>query len=173
MNLMHGNKNFIWWVGVVEDRNDPEKLGRCKVRIFGYHTENLAILPTDDLPWAIPLQPMTSAANSGIGSTPLGPLEGTWVAGWFLDGEEKQQPIMMGTVGGKPKDVVAEKNAAQQQIQNNATAGVVQTTTNNNIVYDGNSNPLYTGNTSSNVTSSYDLGTTNTNNPYSLLISIS
>jgi hypothetical protein len=166
MNLMHGNKNFIWWVGVVEDRNDPEKLGRCKVRIFGYHTENLAILPTDDLPWAIPLQPMTSAANSGIGSTPLGPLEGTWVAGWFLDGEEKQQPIMMGTVGGKPKDVVAEKNAAQQQIQNNATAGVVQTTTNNNIVYDENSNPLYTGNTSSNVTSSYDLGTTNTNNPY-------
>ena len=119
MNLMHGNKNFIWWVGVVEDRNDPEKLGRCKVRIFGYHTENLAILPTDKLPWAVPLQPITSAANSGIGSTPLGPLEGTWVTGWFLDGDEKQQPIMMGTVGGKPKDPNAEASAAQQQTQNN------------------------------------------------------
>ena len=166
MNLMHGNKNFIWWVGVVEDRNDPEKLGRCKVRIFGYHTENVSILPTDDLPWAVPLQPITSAANSGIGSTPLGPLEGTWVTGWFLDGDEKQQPIMMGTVGGRPKDNTAAENAEKQQLQNNAAIGAVKTTTKNNIIHDENLNPLYNANVTANATSSYDLDTSNPGNPF-------
>lgn len=31
-----------------------------------------------------PVQPMTSAAMSGIGTTPLGPVEGTWVVGFFV-----------------------------------------------------------------------------------------
>ena len=35
---MYGD--FVWWQGVVEDRNDPLKLGRCRVRILGYHTDN-------------------------------------------------------------------------------------------------------------------------------------
>lgn len=99
---MIGHKG-TWWIGVVEDRDDPEQLGRCKVRIFGYHTEDPVELPTKDLPWALPLQPITSAAISGKGSTPIGPLEGTWVVGWFLDGEDMQQPIMMGTIAGKNK----------------------------------------------------------------------
>ena len=30
---------FVWWQGVVEDRDDPLKLGRCRVRIVGYHTD--------------------------------------------------------------------------------------------------------------------------------------
>jgi hypothetical protein len=89
------SKTFI---GVVEDRNDPLKLGRCKVRIFGYHSESKELLPTKDLPWAIPIQPITSAAISGIGSAPLGPLPGTWVIGLFLDGEDCQQPAMFGTI---------------------------------------------------------------------------
>lgn len=102
MKNMYGNPDFIWWVGVVEDRNDPQTLGRCRVRIMGYHTEDLTILPTKDLPWAVSMTPITSASTSGIGSTPTGPVEGTWVVGWFLDGEEKQQPIMMGTLTGAP-----------------------------------------------------------------------
>ena len=53
MNLMYGSQQFIWWFGVVEDRDDPQRLGRCKVRIFGYNIEDLSILPTDDLPWAM------------------------------------------------------------------------------------------------------------------------
>jgi hypothetical protein len=100
MNNIYGGQNFTWWVGVVEDRKDPEKLGRCKVRIFGYHTDDLTLLPKDDLPWAIPMQPITSAATSGIGIAPVGPVEGTWVFGWFLDNEEGQQPVMMGMIPG-------------------------------------------------------------------------
>ena len=92
-----------WWIGVVEDRVDPEKLGRCRVRIFGYHTDDLTILPKESLPWAIPLTPITSASNSGIGSAPIGPIEGTWVMGIFLDGKDKQQPLMVGTITSKPK----------------------------------------------------------------------
>ena len=32
--------NFVWWQGVVEDRIDPLMLGRCRVRILGYHTDD-------------------------------------------------------------------------------------------------------------------------------------
>ena len=42
--------SMIWWSGVVEDRDDPEKLGRCRVRIFGWHTDDVQLLPTNVLP---------------------------------------------------------------------------------------------------------------------------
>ena len=103
MRNIYGNPTFVWWVGVVEDRQDPEKLGRCKVRVVGYHTSDIKILPKENLPWALPMTPITSASTSGVGVAPLGPVEGTWVVGWFLDGEEKQQPIMMGTLTGYPE----------------------------------------------------------------------
>ena len=107
--------NLIWWTGVVEDRDDPEKLGRCRVRIFGYHTSDTTILPTSDLPWAIPLQSITSAATSGVGQTPLGVVPGTWVVGWFLDGDQAQRPLMLGTVAGKPISSVAALTKQAQQ----------------------------------------------------------
>ena len=54
-----GRDGFIWWAGVVEDRKDPLKLGRCRVRCLGYHTDDRSQLPTEDLPWAHPLLPIT------------------------------------------------------------------------------------------------------------------
>ena len=99
---------FVWWQGVVEDRIDPLKLGRCRVRILGYHSDNKEDgrgIPTDHLPWATPSQPITSAAMNGIGTTPLGPVEGTWVFGFFRDGENAQEPVMTGTFGGIPEEV--------------------------------------------------------------------
>lgn len=89
------------YTGVVENRHDPLKLGRCQVRVVGLHTHDKTVLPTADLPWAYPLQPITSAAMSGIGSSPLGPVEGTWVVVMFSD-EDKQNPIIFGTIGGIP-----------------------------------------------------------------------
>ena len=94
---------FKWWQGVVEDRNDPLKLGRCRVRVFGYHTDKLDDIPTESLPWATPMQPITSAAMNGIGTTPMGPVEGTWVFGFFRDGSDAQDPVMIGTFGGIPE----------------------------------------------------------------------
>jgi predicted chitinase len=91
--------NFYY--GVVENRIDPLKLGRCQVRVVGLHTHDKSQLPTADLPWAHPMQPVTSAAMNGIGSSPIGPVEGTSVIIIFAD-DNHQQPIMIGTVGGIP-----------------------------------------------------------------------
>lgn len=103
---------MILYTGVVENRFDPTMLGRCQVRIVGLHTENKKDLPTEMLPWAYPMQPLTSAAMNGIGQTPLGPVEGTWVVVFFRD-EEKQQPIMLGTVGGIPQNKSIVTNYVQ------------------------------------------------------------
>ena len=132
------NKNLNWWTGVVEDRDDPEKLGRCRVRIFGYHTSDTRELPTKDLPWAIPIQPITSAATSGVGATPVGVVTGTWVVGWFLDGEEAQRPIIMGTLAGKPS-TNAETKAKQTQA---STDKNTLKDSRNKIVYDIQGNAI-------------------------------
>lgn len=91
-----------FYTGVVESREDPLFLGRCRVRVVGIHNEHTSELPTEDLPWAHPLMPITSASMNGIGQSPLGPVEGTWVVVFFKDGDEFQQPIMMGSLGGIP-----------------------------------------------------------------------
>jgi hypothetical protein len=85
MKHIYGTPNFTWWFGVVEDRKDPEKLGRCKVRIIGYHTEDTGILPSSDLPWALPMTPITSASTSGIGSIKhdCNPGNNWFKYGWF------------------------------------------------------------------------------------------
>jgi hypothetical protein len=93
----------IMYQGVVEDRNDPLRLGRCKVRWMGLHTEDKTKLKTENLPWSHPIQPITSAAMSGIGESPVGPVEGTWVVGFFRD-QAFQQPVYFGTLGGIPLD---------------------------------------------------------------------
>jgi len=93
--------NFYY--GVVENRQDPLRLGRCQVRIVGLHTHDKSQLPTTDLPWSVPMQPVTSAAMNGIGFSPIGPVEGTAVIIMFADADQ-QQPIMLGTVGGIPNE---------------------------------------------------------------------
>lgn len=92
---------FNWWTAIVEDRNDPELLGRVRVRILGYHTPNKTTLPTSELPWAIPMMPLTGSSVSGVGDTPA-IVTGSTVVGFFADGEDCQQPIIMGTIPGKP-----------------------------------------------------------------------
>ena len=98
-----GKDGFVWWQGVVEDRHDPLYLGRCKVRILGWHSENKNDQPTVSLPWAYPVAPITSASQTGVGSTPLGPVEGTWVLGFYRDGDAGQEPLFFGTLGGIPE----------------------------------------------------------------------
>lgn len=99
--------NFYY--GVVENRQDPLRLGRCQVRVVGLHTHDKTQLPIADLPWATPMQPVTSAAMNGIGHAPLGPVEGTSVIIIFADADQ-QQPIMIGTVGGIPSTPLPIEN---------------------------------------------------------------
>ena len=98
-----GRDGYVWWNGVVEDRNDPLMIGRCRVRILGWHTADKSELPTADLPWAQVLMPITSASQTGVGYAPVGPVEGTWVMGFYRDGELAQEPVMVGTLPGVPE----------------------------------------------------------------------
>ena len=66
-----GRDGFMWFIGVVEDRNDPERLGRVRVRALGYHTEDKTKIPTESLPWASVMMPVTSPSMSGLGETPF------------------------------------------------------------------------------------------------------
>ena len=99
-----GKDGFFWFIGVVEDRRDPKKLGRCRVRVLGAHTENKQYIPTCELHWAYPYQPITSQAMNGLGHSPNGPAEGTWVFGFFKDGQSAQDPIILGTLAGIPEE---------------------------------------------------------------------
>ena len=90
-----GFKNLVWFMGVVEDNNDPQKLGRVKVRCFAFHTEDKELLPTDDLPWAYIISGNFSAAITV-------PQLNSWAWGFFIDGEYAQQPMLIGTMLGMP-----------------------------------------------------------------------
>lgn len=96
------------YTGVVESRDDPMKLGRCRVRIIGVHTEDKSILPTENLPWAMPMLPITSASMNGIGHAPVGPVPGSHVSIIFMD-ESMQTPIMVGTIPVLPQSEAAKK----------------------------------------------------------------
>lgn len=97
-----GRGSFTWFIGVVEDRNDPVQLGRVRVRCFGYHTDDKGQIPTESLPWAIPVNPVQSASVSGVGVSPTGLVEGSWVVGFFIDGERAQEPMILGSIYGAP-----------------------------------------------------------------------
>ena len=98
-----GRNGFTWFVGVVEDRYDPVTLGRVRVRCFGWHTDDKTEIPTEDLPWAIVLTGAgNSASVSGVGTSPTGMVEGSWVVGFFMDGDRAQEPVIIGTIPTLP-----------------------------------------------------------------------
>ena len=101
------DKNFggqLFWIAEVVNVYDPDQSGRVQIRIFGRFDDDQNI-PDDDLPWALPLQPITSAAYGKIGTTPLGLVKGSKVMGLWMD-EDQQYPVILGSVGkaGDPVD---------------------------------------------------------------------
>lgn len=105
-----GSDGFIWWIGKVVKPNkviETDKSNgsafyyRTKVRIIGWHTEDENVLPNEDLPWANVLIP----ATEGTGINKIGSFnqlqEGEIVFGFFLDGKEGQQPVIVGALYGQ------------------------------------------------------------------------
>ena len=93
-----GQDGFVWWIGVVEDINDPLTLGRCKVRCFGYHpAKSTNQVPTEDLPWALSIHPLNTPNLYGT------PRVGEWVFGFFLDALSAQEPAILGYLPAIPQ----------------------------------------------------------------------
>ena len=110
-----GRDGFQWWVGQIPpeeswrdnksgsiDPTNSEQKGfgeRYRVRIMGYHTANADDIPDEELPWAYVMYPVT-AGGGGRGSSQSANLtQGTFVFGFFMDGEDAQLPVIMGVLG--------------------------------------------------------------------------
>ena len=93
-----GQDGFVWWIGIVEDIDDPLTLGRCKVRCFGYHpAKSTNLVPTADLPWALSIHPLNTPNLYGT------PKAGDWVFGFFLDSMSAQEPAILGYLPAIPQ----------------------------------------------------------------------
>ena len=125
-----GKDGFIWWFGRVankkvwkEDNLVMAATGnfaqRVKVRIVGYHPFNDS-LPEEDLPWAqVMMDPMTGGGQGGMGDT-LTLVGGETCIGFFLDGEEAQQPVIMGLIGRQENTA---NSISEPEFENNKSSG--------------------------------------------------
>lgn len=109
-----GKDGFHWWIGQIPDaktwrenrggtaiysNNEQEGFGeRFKVRIMGYHTTVASELTDEELPWASVVYPVT-AGSGNVFSQTCNIKQGDFVYGFFLDGEDGQQPTIMGVIG--------------------------------------------------------------------------
>jgi len=99
------------WFGIVENSNDDEsRLGRAKVRILGFHSSKKSELPTEELPWAIVMNSTDNPAVNGKGANPPKLKPGSMVCGFFLDGSDCQQPIVIGTIFSRIIDDAIQEN---------------------------------------------------------------
>jgi hypothetical protein len=89
--------SFDWFIAKVVDVMDPHQSGRVKIRVYGQH-DNITDIPDDALPWALPIQPVTSAASGRIGTAPVGLVFGSRVIGFWAD-QDQQYPIIFGSIG--------------------------------------------------------------------------
>lgn len=87
-----GQEGFRWFLGIVEDVLDPKQLGRVKVRVINEDDD----FDTEQLTWSHVMMPTTSACVDGVGDSPNLSV-GSRVVGFYLDGEEKQQPMILGS----------------------------------------------------------------------------
>lgn len=112
--------NSIFWMGVVEDREDPIKLARVRVRIFGWHSQETSEVPKEDLPWAQIMHPTTSSVTGGVGVDGTGLREGDWVVGMFLDGPTARQPVILGALSGMEATGFPSTNPLSANDEDNA-----------------------------------------------------
>jgi len=98
--MQQGKTGFIWFTGVIEDRNDPLFQNRVRVRIHGSHTWDKQKIATPDLPWSQVLMPVTTPSLSGLGTSHHGLVEGSSVMGFYRDSEQMQDAVVIGSFTG-------------------------------------------------------------------------
>jgi hypothetical protein len=101
----HQDKFYGIYRGVVECRFDPERLCRCRIRVWGVHDELLVKtdkrgIPTKELPWAEPAYGLYMGSVSGNGIWTV-PLQGSYVWVFFENGNW-MKPKYFATIPGMP-----------------------------------------------------------------------
>ncbi len=101
-----GRDGFRWWIGQIppigSQGGQASGSGwgnRYKVRIMGYHPYSEVDLPNEDLPYAQCLIPTTAGSGAANVATDVKLQPGDVVFGFFLDGDNAQLPVIMGTFG--------------------------------------------------------------------------
>jgi hypothetical protein len=123
-----GQDGFVWWIGIVEDINDPLTLGRCRVRCFGYHpAKSTNLVPTEDLPFALSIHPLNTPNLYGT------PRVGEWVFGFFLDALSAQEPAILGYLPAIPEAASSYFGTASSLTRNFASV-----TNKNDVLWDVN-----------------------------------
>ena len=115
---------FLWWVGQIADDStwrDNINAGnyedadgvpgwgrRYKVRIIGLHDQGEVEIPSDQLPWANVMYPITAGGfQTNSGATPQ-LRQGNMVFGFFLDGQDQQVPVIMGVLGNNSQTQLSQ-----------------------------------------------------------------
>jgi hypothetical protein len=112
--------SISWWIGEVVNVYDPWESGRVQVRVYGRHDDTTNI-PNEDLPWAVPMQNVTSAGFGRMGTAPVGLVKGSRVIGLWMDNDHLY-PIIMGSVAkaGDYKTDTTEAGSASLDIDTSA-----------------------------------------------------
>ena len=102
-----GRDGFRWWIGqippskswLLQFKKRPNAWGnRVRVRIMGYHPQNTTELKDEDLPWATVILPTNNGTGKGGFKKPIRVKPGDIVIGFFLDGDNAQQPVIFGSI---------------------------------------------------------------------------
>lgn len=120
-----GKDGFNWWIGQIApeetwaenktghiDESNEEVKGfgeRYRVRIMGFHTDNIEDTPDESLPFAYVMYPVTAGGGGRGSSCSANLTQGTFVFGWFIDAEDGQLPIIMGCLGYNDYNAVMKK----------------------------------------------------------------
>jgi len=125
-----GKDGFNWWIGQIAPpqswrpvnaylSRDEYKHNRVKVRIIGYHPfdDEGNVLPDVDLPWAEVLIPTHSGSGQASLSETMILAGGETCIGFFLDGEDAQQPVIVGLLPKYNRVEEAYNNAQTRQIK--------------------------------------------------------
>ena len=115
--------SFQWWIGQIADdstwreniiskvSSEPhENKGwgrRYRVRILGLHDQGEEEIPSDKLPWAQIMYPVTAGSSNTNSMQSPNLRQGNIVFGFFLDGQEMRIPVIMGVLGNNAQTIGA------------------------------------------------------------------
>jgi hypothetical protein len=116
---------FNWWIGQIADDSTwrdnilPGKFEsadqipgwgyRYKVRIIGLHDQGEIEIPSDQLPWAQVMYPITAGGGQTSAMQTPNLRHGMMVFGFFLDDKDQQVPVIMGVLANNQQTPLSNR----------------------------------------------------------------